>query len=295
VLFGPHETTSSTIENSFVDETATTIIPETLGADFVLLSDPQAPILLSIDPAVGPVGGGTDILFNGTSFTPDSTVFFGDQPASSVIFIDPGTLLAMTPASAEGVVDVSVFTSYGSAVLVDGFSYFESGIDSYSPTEANVCASVTMLVQGSDIPADLGVFFGGVPSILVQVNPEGTMATVRVPPSYVTGEVDLVFVDAFGSQIATFAGGFTYFDDGTFIRGDVSCDGLVNLADVAAIAAYVAGAGAVPVVLDAADIDDNGVVHIGDAVLLANFLFSGGSPPQAPYPEAGTDPTPDGL
>jgi hypothetical protein len=80
-----------------------------------------------------------------------------------------------------------------------------------------------------------------------------------------------------------------------FIRGDVSCDGSVNLADVSAIAAYVAGAGAVPVVLDAADIDDDGVVHIGDAVLLANFLFSGGAPPAAPYPGAGTDPTPDGL
>ena len=151
-----------------------------------------------------------------------------------------------------------------------------------------------MTVLGSELPADLGVLFGGVASVQVQV-PEATMATVLVPPSYITGPVDLVFVDGFGNEIASFPGGFTYFDDGIFIRGDVSCDGAVNLADVSAIAAYVAGAGAVPVVLDAADIDDDGVVHIGDAVLLANFLFSGGAPPAAPYPEAGTDPTPDGL
>ena len=152
-----------------------------------------------------------------------------------------------------------------------------------------------MTALGSELPADLGVLFGGVASVVVQVNPEGTMATVMVPPSYVTGEVDLVFVDGFGSEISSFSGGFTYFDDGTFIRGDVGCDGLVNLADVSAIAAYVAGAGSVPVVLDAADIDDDGVVHIGDAVLLASFLFLGGAPPAAPFPEAGTDPTPDGL
>ncbi|MEE2889592.1 MAG: Ig-like domain-containing protein [Planctomycetota bacterium] len=295
ILFGPHETTNSTIENGFVDQTASTIVPETLGADFVIFSDPQAPTLLSIDPDQGPVAGGTDVLFNGTSFTPDTTVFFGDQPANSVIFVDIGTILATTPgASSEGAVDVSVFTSYGSAVLSQGFTYFQTTIDSYSPTEASICGSVTMTVLGSELPADLGVLFGGVASVQVQV-PEATMATVLVPPSYITGPVDLVFVDGFGNEIASFPGGFTYFDDGIFIRGDVSCDGAVNLADVSAIAAYVAGAGAVPVVLDAADIDDDGVVHIGDAVLLANFLFSGGAPPAAPYPGAGTDPTPDGL
>ena len=295
IVFGPHETASSTLENVFVDQSASSIIPETLGADFVVLSDPQPPTLLSIDPVEGPVGGGTEVLFNGTSFTPDVTVFFGDQPANSVIYIDPGTILATTPAAPQGVVDVTVFTAFGSVVLPQSFLYFESVIDSYTPAEATVCGPVTMLVLGSELPADLGVLFGGVPSILVQVNPEGTMATVRVPPSYITGPVDLEFVDAFGSGITTFSDGFTYFDDGTFIRGDVSCDGLVNLADVSAIAAYVAGAGVEPVVLDSADLDDDGVVHIGDAVLLANFLFSGGAPPAAPYPEAGTDPTPDGL
>ena len=295
IVFGPHHSSSSTLENVFVDLSATSITPETLDADFVVLSDPQPPTLLSIDPVEGPVGGGTEVLFNGTSFTPSSLVFFGSQPANTVIFIDPGTILATTPAAPQGLVDVSVLTEFGSVELPLAFSYFESVIDSYSPEEASICGPATMLVVGSELPADLGVLFGGIPSVLVEVNPAGTMAMVRVPPSYITGTVDLEFVDAFGSPIATFLDGFTYIDDGTFIRGDVSCDGLVNLADISAIAAYVAGAGAAPVILDAADIDDDGVVHIGDAVLLANFLFAGGAPPAAPYPEAGTDPTPDGL
>ncbi|MEC9476952.1 MAG: IPT/TIG domain-containing protein [Planctomycetota bacterium] len=295
IVFGPHQSSSSTLENVFVDLSATSITPETLDADFVVLSDPQPPTLLSIDPVEGPVGGGTEVLFNGTSFTPSSSVFFGGQPANTVIFIDPGTILATTPAAPQGLVDVSVLTEFGSAELPLAFSYFESVIDSYSPEEANICGPATMLVVGSELPADLGVLFGEIPSVLVEVNPAGTMAMVRVPPSYITGAVDLEFVDAFGSPIATFLDGFTYIDDGTFIRGDVSCDGLVNLVDISVIAAYVAGAGAAPVILDAADIDDDGVVHIGDAVLLANFLFAGGTPPAAPYPEAGTDPTPDGL
>ena len=104
-----------------------------------------------------------------------------------------------------------------------------------------------------------------------------------------------VELDSAGIVISDFPDGFVYFDDGIFLRGDVTCDGLVNIADVAMIAAYVAGSGAAPVLLDSADVDDNGVVHIGDAVVLATWLFDGGPPPALPFPDPGEDPTPDGL
>ncbi|MEE2855965.1 MAG: IPT/TIG domain-containing protein [Planctomycetota bacterium] len=295
VFFGEHQTANSTVTNLFVDDQATSITPTTMGAEFEVLSDPQPPTLLSIDPTSGSTAGGTEVLFNGTGFTSDTTVFFGDQSASAVIFIDAGTILATTPAGAVGSVDVSVFTTYGSATLPQGFSYFETSIDGFDPAESPLCGMIEMSVTGSGLPAGLGVLFGTEPATSVVVSPDGTSATVVVPSSYDAGPVDLVFIDGFGSVMETFSGGFTYIDDGIFLRGDVTCDGSVNIADVSSIAAYVAGAGVTPVILDAADIDDNGVVHIGDAVLLASFLFSGGAPPAAPFPDAGTDPTPDGL
>ena len=45
----------------------------------------------------------------------------------------------------------------------------------------------------------------------------------------------------------------------------------------------------------AADFDDSGAVEITDAVSLLNFLFLGGSAPNAPFPDLGEDPTSDPL
>jgi len=188
-----------------------------------------------------------------------------------------------------------VLTDYGQATLAQAFTYYVSTIDSYTPNEGSICSPTTMLVNGVGIPEGLQVVFGDLASSLVQVSPDGTMATVRIPASPTTGVVDLRFLDAVGTEIAVFQGGFNYFNDGVFLRGDVTCDGLVNIADVALIAAYVAGSGSAPVILDSADIDDNGAVHIGDAVQLASWLFDGGAPPAEPFPSPGTDPTPDGL
>src|SRR5262245_28838036 len=42
----------------------------------------------------------------------------------------------------------------------------------------------------------------------------------------------------------------------------------------------------------AADVNDNGLVELADYVYLARWIFDNGPPPPAPYPAAGTDPTP---
>jgi hypothetical protein len=46
---------------------------------------------------------------------------------------------------------------------------------------------------------------------------------------------------------------------------------------------------------DAADANDDGIRDFSDVLDLGSFLFSGGPPPPAPFPDCGPDPTPDGL
>lgn len=46
---------------------------------------------------------------------------------------------------------------------------------------------------------------------------------------------------------------------------------------------------------DAGDVNDNGVFNLNDYYYLYNFLFRGGPWPRPPYPNCGTDPSPDGL
>ncbi len=74
----------------------------------------------------------------------------------------------------------------------------------------------------------------------------------------------------------------------TFIRGDVSGDGRVDLADAIRICCMAAGLGSVPCA-DAADVDDNGRVDLADAVFLLRYLFAGGRPPASPFPRPGPD------
>lgn len=81
--------------------------------------------------------------------------------------------------------------------------------------------------------------------------------------------------------------------DTTFIRGDANDDTRVNLADMILVFREVFfGAGAETQCADAFDIDDDGAITATDGILLGDYLFLFGTPPAAPFPTAGTDPTP---
>ncbi|MBI4603495.1 MAG: VCBS repeat-containing protein [Planctomycetes bacterium] len=83
----------------------------------------------------------------------------------------------------------------------------------------------------------------------------------------------------------------------SFVRGDANVDGMVDLSDAVTVLGvlFLGTPGTVPC-QDALDADDSsGQLEITDAVYLLQFLFSGGSPPPAPYPDCGLDPTADGV
>lgn len=80
----------------------------------------------------------------------------------------------------------------------------------------------------------------------------------------------------------------------SFIRGDRNGDGAIDIADAVGILGFLFS-GETASCLDALDSNDDGGVNIADAVYLLDFLFTGGSPPPAPHPNAGADPTADTL
>lgn len=79
----------------------------------------------------------------------------------------------------------------------------------------------------------------------------------------------------------------------TFVRGDASSDGSVDLGDALRIMAYFQGTATIDCP-DAADANDDGSVNVGDAVRVLNWLFNAMPLPQ-PYPNCGEDTTPDTL
>lgn len=81
-----------------------------------------------------------------------------------------------------------------------------------------------------------------------------------------------------------------------FTRGDLDADGTVQLPDGLFLLGYQFLSGPTPTCLDAADVDDNGVVDgLVDALFLLNFVFAGGAMPPFPGPtDCGIDPDGDG-
>ena len=80
-----------------------------------------------------------------------------------------------------------------------------------------------------------------------------------------------------------------------FIRGDADGDGFLVVTDALKILNHLFVGDTSAGLTDAFDLDDTGTLSIGDALYLLNFLFSNGATPAPPYPDAGEDPTPDGL
>ena len=77
----------------------------------------------SVQPAVGPISGGTQVTIRGSGFVSGMTVSFGTQSASATR-VDSSTLLIVTPPASSGAVRVTLSPPSGAAYSVDaGFVY----------------------------------------------------------------------------------------------------------------------------------------------------------------------------
>ncbi len=84
----------------------------------------QAPVLTSLSPTRGPVGGGTVVTLNGTGFADGATVSFGATPATSVTFVSASRVTAFSPPNSVGAVAVTLTNPGGrSSTLASAFTY----------------------------------------------------------------------------------------------------------------------------------------------------------------------------
>jgi len=76
-----------------------------------------------------------------------------------------------------------------------------------------------------------------------------------------------------------------YFDNGSGCcqtAGDANGDGVVNVGDAVYVINYVFKGGAAPPCISEGDANGDGVVNVGDAVYVVNYVFKGGSSPVCP-------------
>ncbi len=130
-----------------------------------------------------------------------------------------------------------------------------------------------------------------------------------VPGTAVVGQTTALSFEVVGSaQIAptiftengnsipnTSSGTLSVVAGSLFIRGDANgSDSAPDVGDVIAILEYLFSGNDLSC-FDAADVNDTGTLDIADAIFLLEYLFSSQSPPPAPFPDLGPDPTEDSL
>jgi len=163
------------------------------------------PTIAYLNPAGGPLAGGTSVLIVGTSFTPDSTVFFGKTPAVSVTFESSNFLTVLAPAMAAGPVNVTVTADGGTNGPTTTYTLRRPPtITGLSPAQGAVAGGTTVNITGTNFFPTSTVTFGG-NAATVTYN-SSTSLTV-VTPSGTVGLTSAT-VTAFGGSAVSSA--YTY-------------------------------------------------------------------------------------
>jgi hypothetical protein len=218
------------INNPFflaTDGTGLFVGPLEEGVGFVDLSSLQPlPVggggsEVALDPAVGPVAGGTGARWLSGSA---GTVYFGTQQAFNVSYSGNYTS-AVTPPGSPGPVPVYDFTSDGGLQLIpDGFSYGPTVLEA-TPNMATAEGGGTGYLYGyglgplssNSIPADLQVTVGSAAAAIVSYSDNAydsgsppfplVSASYTVPPG-TPGPATLTVTNNSGTS--TLRGGLTY-------------------------------------------------------------------------------------
>ncbi len=275
---------------------------DTLPQPFSIASGPE---VLSVSPSRGPVAGGSKVTIEVARFpqpltgNPAVEVLFAATAATSIAATGPSTVRATVPAGPAGRVDVTVRHGAASATLREGFEYAPGGaplaLNSVEPADGSICGGKKVIVRGSGFTSSLQVRFGSALSAGVRFI-DASSAEVTTPSVPEGTQAVNLGVSLDGSQFVEMASAFAYRDERPlFIRGDADGNGVHNITDAIAISDLVTGVRRVLPHLDAADVNDDGLINSGDLVALTAFLFEGSGTMPAPYPAPGRDLTPDSL
>ncbi len=132
-----------------------------VGAAWVFAS--PGPTLASIQPAEGPLTGGTEVRITGTNFTNSSTVGFGSTEATAVHVESPTQITATSPAESAGTVDVTVTTPGGITAKgpADYFTYDPvPSVTALEPDEGPQTGGTSVVITGTGFTSASTVDFG---------------------------------------------------------------------------------------------------------------------------------------
>ncbi len=183
---------------------------------FLYFVDP--PVLYGVEPASGPLAGGTDVKVHGAHLAPGASLLIGGKPCTGAKVADDGKSATCTvPAGKDpGAADLSVTNPDGQFGFLPGaYTYLGAPkapeLDKVDPDTGDLEGGYLAVVSGKHIKADTKVFFGATEAS-VSANSDGALA-VTVPKAAKAGAVDVVLKTT-GFADATLQDGFSYTEQG---------------------------------------------------------------------------------
>jgi IPT/TIG domain-containing protein/3-keto-disaccharide hydrolase len=188
------------------------------GLTTSLAPPPAPPTVVAVSPNTGSTAGGTSITLSGAGFASGATVKVGGVNATGVSFVNSSTLIANTPAGAQGAADVSVTTANGTGTLKLGFTYIGPPIISrISPTSGPSTGGNTINIHGSSFSSNSQVTIGGVAASNVTFI-DTTRISATVPAGTIGTTATVAVTTPFGST--SMANAYTYLDPATILMQD---------------------------------------------------------------------------
>jgi hypothetical protein len=251
--------------------------------------------IVGIVPATGPSTGGNNALITVEDIfdlAQNPQVFVGGVEAvvDSVVNENGTAMINVTlPAvCAVGVVDVAVLSGDLTLTLPDAYTYDQSDLTlvSVSPTSVSECGGDTVTLSGTGFCADMTVRVGDTTVGDFALVDGGTVTLIT--SANAAGSQHTVSVSIDGSTFVDWVGTLEYAGQ-VFVRGDVDGSGQVDISDAEQLSEFIVGVTLDFSVLDALDVNDDGLINAGDLVRLTDHLFNGAAI-SAPHPEPGFDP-----
>ena len=174
------------------------------------------PLITNIYPQLGKISGNDYVDISGIGFTTVKNVYFGNIPALSFTFISDTHIIARSPPSTSGIVDIIVATSNGTSTEVDSDKFIYSPyITIISPSGGSIYGGDLIQINGIGLSNVTNVYFGSVPANIFSVT--DSQITVISPRSKnsangINTTVDVVAVDNTGQTRFVSSDKFTYLD-----------------------------------------------------------------------------------
>lgn len=172
--------------------------------------------ITGIVPPSGPPEGGTAVTITGTGFSGNPTVYFGSNPATSVVVVNSTTITAVTPAGTActtvPVVVLQCDTSTGSPGGGSASFTYVAGVPSVSlvsPNTGSLTGGTIVTITGTGFYAPATVHFGTNAATNVIIN-STTQITATAPAGFACETVHVTVTTCGGTSPETVADEFTY-------------------------------------------------------------------------------------